>query len=105
MHKKSKFTSLRISVLVLCIASLIVFVGNGEIGTNTPSEPSEYVVREGDKVVCEATAEQVRACDYMNKMASVPWSIPEGESLRYKSGASLTGGNYRGLPYTQEFRD
>lgn len=105
MHRKSKFTSLRISVLVLCIASLIVFVGNGEIGTNTPSEPSEYVVRAGDKVVCEGTAEQVRACDYMNKMASVPWSIPEGESLRYKSGASLTGGNYRGLPYTQEFRD
>lgn len=63
MHRKSKFASLRISVLVLCIASLIVFVGNGEIGTNTPSEPSEYVVREGDKVVCEGTAEQVRACD------------------------------------------
>ena len=61
MFRKAKHIPLVASVLVLCIASLIVFVGNGEIGTNTPSEPSEYVVREGDKVVCEATAEQVRA--------------------------------------------
>ena len=105
MFRNSKPIPLAVSVLVLCIASFIVFIGNGKFGTNEPSEPSEYVVRDGGKIVYEATEEQVRACDYMNKMASVPWSIPEGKSLKYKSGISLMEGNYRGLPYPQEFRD
>lgn len=105
MFRNSKPIPLAVSVLVLCIASFIVFIGNGKFGTNEPSEPSEYVVRDGGKIVYEATEEQVRACDYMNKMASVPWSIPEGKSLKYKSGISLMEGNYRGLPYTQGIRD
>lgn len=105
MFRNFKLTPWRVSVLVFCIILFIVFVGSEKNGENEPFVPSKYVVRENGKIVYEATTEQINACDYMNKMASVLWSIPEGKSLQYKSGTLLKEGNYKGLPYTQKLRD
>lgn len=59
------------------------------------------MVRNGVNVVYKP----MMACDYMDKMECVLWSISESKSLQYKSGVPFIEGNYRGLLYTQGFKD